>query len=67
LPAHPEHKGAGPGIEALLVEHDALLHEVPNIDLVTIPNAGHYPQLTRAETVASVIDGAVSRSPCISL
>ncbi len=45
-------------VRLIVGEHDALLHEVPDIDLVTIPDAGHYPQLTHAEAVASVIEPA---------
>ena len=46
-------------VRLIVGEHDALLQEAPNIDVVTIPAAGHYPQLTHAEAVASVIERAV--------
>ncbi len=46
-------------IRLIVGEHDALLHEVPDMDVVTIPDAGHYSQLTHPEAVASVIERVV--------
>ena len=46
-------------VRLIVGEHDALLHEVPGMDVVTIPDAGHYPQLSHPEALASAIERVV--------